>query len=265
MMKRIFIAAGIMIISGAVISAAAYGLGAGRSNEHIEYKTEDISAENLEIRTEYKDVSVVRGDKLAITYPDGENTSFSSAYNGDTYTAEHKRKKYNIFGSELDVFLDLSQEDEDRGILLEVPEDFTGEIEIGASAGNVSASEISGKLRINVSAGSAELTNCSDTEVKADSGSISANGLSGNIKLEASLGDIRISDCSGDIKLICDMGEIHAENVEGRSIYAHNSWGDIDLTINGSESEYKVNGIGEGEKTIEASAEMGEKRIRFMK
>ena len=319
-MKKSFIAAGIMIISGAAAAAAAFALGAGRSDGPAEYKTETINAEKLHIIAEYNDISIVRGNELAITYPAGEDAVFSSFYEDGTYTAECGRRVYNVFGLELDLSLDLDTNDGSRTVRLEVPESFDGSIAVELPAGDAEISGLNCGLDIELSAGNINIKDCMDIKANAGAGNIYAESVSGNIELVSSAGNIEIRDCSGNtvlysntgrikaaggtfeniecsaelgsieaenisasnislvnekgdiscknirgnIAMKLDMGDITAENISGDRITADNSLGDIDLKINGSEQEYKVNGIGESEKTVDTSNGVGETNIEVV-
>lgn len=103
-------------------------------------------------------------------------------------------------------------------------------------------------------------------------GDIFMNSVASNsIAAESDSGDISGETVSAaEIKLLGNMGDIEIGGVEGANIYAETQSGDIDLSVNGSENDYIVNGRSSGgdiagKNIINASAGAGDVSIEFLK
>ncbi len=108
-------------------------------------------------------------------------------------------------------------------------------------------------------------------ECKNGLGDIVMNSVASNsIAAESDSGEISGETVSAaEIKLFGNMGDIEIRGVEGANIYAETQSGDIDLSVNGAENDYIVNGRNSGADTagkniINASAGMGDVNIEFL-
>lgn len=232
-MKKLFLAAGIMIITGAVISTAAYFSGAGKSNTPIEYKEEPIHATNICLNSKYTDILIIRGDELSIKYPYIDTSSPIITNNDNIFTAEFDNKTNSkIDFSIFSLNFNLSNENH---ITLEIPESFNGSITINSSAGDLNASDVNGILNIDMDMGDAYISNCSDTYAKLNTGDISASNISGNINLSTELGDIKVSKCNGSIELLTEKGNIDLMDGNFQDITCNTNSGNVSinyLTVN---------------------------------
>lgn len=226
-MKKLFLAAGIMIITGAVISITAYFSGAGKSNTPIEYKEEPIHAANICLNSKYTDILIIRGDELSIKYPYSDTASPIITNDDNTFTAEFDNRTHSEI--DLSIFsLNFNLNNENH-ITLEIPESFNGSITINSSAGDLNASDVNCILNINIDMGDAYISNCSDTYAKLNTGDISASNISGNINFSTELGDIKVSKCSGSIELLTDKGNIDLMNGDIQNSKCSTNSGNISI------------------------------------
>ena len=240
--NKFFIAGGILIVSGAVVSGAAFLAGAGQHYETAEYKTVDIAAENIRITAEQRDIRVIRGESVKLTYPEGDGMIFSGKLEGGTYIAEHRRRP-EIFG------LDFERTNNDMDIVLEIPEGFYGIIDIYTDMGDISCSSVSGGM-ITLGTGMGDV----DTENTA-----------GNMSISTGMGDISCGAVSGEtVTLETDLGDIEAEDADG-NISVRSSMGDVEIDLSGAEGEYTVNGKGSGPKKVTAETDLGDVHIGYMR
>jgi hypothetical protein len=85
-------------------------------------------------------------------------------------------------------------------------------VEVSTRSGDVSASGLSGPVRLT-----------------AISGDISASGLSGPADLNSSSGDIDVHDLSGTASLAASSGDVEGNRLSSRTVHARTGSGDVDL------------------------------------
>lgn len=240
--NKFFIAGGILIVSGAIVSGAAFLAGAGQHYETAEYKTVDIEAKNIRIMAEQRDIRAVKGDSIKLTYPEGDGMTFSEGLEGGTYIAEYKRKS-EVFG------LNFERTKNYMDIVLEVSEDFGGSIDIYTDMGDISCSSVSGSM----------------ITLNTDMGDIDTENTEGSLSISTGMGDVSCDSVSGEtITLDTDLGDIEAEDADG-NINARSSMGDVKIDLSGAEEDYTVNGIGSGTKKVTAETDLGDVNIGYMR
>ena len=245
-MKKLLIAAGILILSGAVISGAAYIAGAGRNREEPVYKTEEITAENIRLVTDNTDETVVEGDSFSVTYPTYEETNFTGQYENDTYVAEYSAENNTILGLDLHLSLELDATHQNV-ITVSIPNGFDGNIEVSTNAGDITVTDIDAKI----------------LKAQTDYGDIYIAETNADVETNTDIGDTKLHSLHGNISAVSDTGDTSAKNVNGDAIRIESRIGNIYLLVDGAENDYSVNGIENGQKTIYTKTDMGDTKIAF--
>ncbi len=278
--KIMMITASALTLLGAAISGFAILNGAA---SHIDVRThsQSVKAEGLD------SINInVAADCIIVTPSASENINIS-------YTS-HKTKQYTLKTENNSLFfesvpkrnLNLQWYDyiglnwgvKDNKILLEVPENFQAEVNLKTKYGDISVSNINGKIYAKASYGDIEIDRASDNiQAECDFGDIEIRNVSApSIDLSNKCGDIEIKNSSGDIQAECDLGDIEFENISAQNIKFKNHCGDIEGTINGSQNDYTVNTeTHSGKNSLQRSAggkyslwaecDLGDIEISFLK
>jgi hypothetical protein len=85
-------------------------------------------------------------------------------------------------------------------------------VQVGSDSGDVSASGLSGPVKLTTS-----------------SGDVSAGDLSGPAQLHASSGDITVHDLTGTASLEASSGDVSADDLGSGTVHARTGSGDVDL------------------------------------
>lgn len=245
-MKKLLIAAGIMILSGALISGAAYIAGAGRNHEKPVYKTEEISVKNIKLVADNTDITVINGNSFSVTYPFCDKTNFSGQYENDTYIAEYSAENNTILGLDLHLSLELDATHQNV-ITVSIPNDFDGNIEVSTNTGDITVTDIDAKT----------------LKSQTDYGDIYIAETNADVETNTDTGDTELHSLHGNISAVSDTGDTSAENVNGDTIRIESRIGDIYLLADGAENDYSINGVGDGQKTIYTDTDMGDTEITF--
>ncbi len=267
--KIILIAAAAVVVSGAVICAAAIGMGGARTaalEEKTETITEKITA--LSINTDYNDITLIPRDTDSITlhYTEGGRKKYDIASENGTLSVKDasdtggKRKWYERIDFE---FLDR---DNDRAhkMVIEVPRGLEADISAEVDYGDFEISGVKGRLSVKLDCGDVEIYGCdlSELECIADYGDIDIKNTNAkNIKLDNDCGDIDLEEVTGNIEAYCDLGDIEFENIAGDNLIFKNSCGDIEGTVRGNEADYAPDAA----KRLDADTDAGKVNIRFVK
>lgn len=269
--KIILITAGIVMIAGAVISAAAIGLGGAADND-ISYKSETITEKITAINgiIDCDDITIIPRDTdtINVHYASGGTKDYKVSAENSTLTVEYapdkngRLKWYDYINfSGLDF---MEHDNREHKIVIEVPRGFEADVSIENNYGDVSVSDIKGSLKLELDCGDAEIYGCDFTvlECEANYGDIDIKHTKAeNIKVNNDCGDIELEEVTGNITASCSMGDIEFENITGNNLIFENSCGDIEGTVRGNEADYAPG----GNKKLEADTDLGTVKIRFVK
>jgi lia operon protein LiaG len=175
----------------------------------------------------------------ASTLTDDEKFTVNKTDNEVTIKRSNSQKKFSIFH--------LGKLEEK--IELYIPENYSNDLDIWSSSGNIEFfSDISlGNINCNTMSGNLVGENnitAKDIDLKASSGNIRLDSLtSNNYKFEATSGNIRIDSLSGSGELQTTSGNIHAKFKDiTQHLNATASSGNVDLVIPKGLS-FEFNGI----------------------
>ena len=105
-------------------------------------------------------------------------------------------------------------------------------VAVTAEGGNVTASDLSGKVNVNTGGGDLSASGLSGTvDVTAQGGNITANGLSGNLNLDSGGGDLNGSGLTGRAAIATAGGNIGETGVDVPDLTADSGGGDVTLTF----------------------------------
>lgn len=265
--KIILIAASIAAVSGAVICAAAIGMG-GAKTDGLERKTKTISGKitELNIDTAYDDIKIVPRDTDSITlrYTEGKTKKYDIVSENEALTVKYAADKGKKWYERISFnFLNMEQ-DEAHKIVLEVPHGFEANISVENDYGDAEISDIKGKLNVNLACGDVEIYGCnlSALDCKADYGDIDIkNTKAETVKLNNNCGDIELEETTGNIEAYCDYGDIEFENIAGDNLIFKNNCGDIEGSIRGNEADYAPGAA----KRLDADTKVGTVNIWFVR
>ncbi len=192
----------------------------------------DSTCENIVIEEAVMNVEI-RQDKsiqnIKITYYEKEDTYYlSNNYSNVTKTYKAERIQPNKKMS-----YDFSN---DYSTLILVPENFSGDVTVKTSVGNMTLSGFnSKKMNLTSHVGNINLSNVNaeDTSIKNSTGNINLNGVSGEaLNVKNSTGNITLSSISVSTNLTLEnsSGNIIGDSVKSESIEATNSLGNISIS-----------------------------------
>lgn len=227
MHRNMMITAGGLIIVGAVAAGAALAMGAGSIGE-VRYKTEIIEAQTISIYSEYDNIIVEKsdGEEITIAYPDDREYSISD---------ENGKYVFRINNKEFDVLewykhININFSEENTSVILSLPKDFTGEVDVESTGADIFVSDIAaGSMSIKSTYGDIRSEN-TDCELNASSvsGNVYVSGSGESVSAESEHGNIRI--CSSEYNVVsisAQSGDIKTDNISCKALYARNKSGDI--------------------------------------
>lgn len=261
--KVTLITAGVAVVAGAGICAVALSMGA-MSNAGLQQNSQIINEKitAMDINVLYDNIVIVPEDinHIAIDYNTGETKHYNIKSDKGvlSFHAENTDRRLKWYEY---IKLDFRKKDENT-IYITVPYEFAADINITNNCGDVSVSEVKGKLNVKLDYGDLRIQKCdfSSLECEVDLGDTEVSSVrADNITVNNDCGDIEFKDVRGSINAYCDLGDIEFENIEGNSLIFNNDCGDIEGNILGSRDEYSPNGT----KKFEAKTNLGDVDINF--
>lgn len=150
--------------------------------------------------------------------------------------------------------------------IIYVPNEALNNLKITVNVGDVNISNIKlNDLTLNINTGDLDIESCNITSVSADvdTGDVDINVLNcNNITAEVNVGDLDIiSTDTAHISSKVNTGSIYYSGKITSSGDFKCNVGDIDLDLSGS--DYKVDGVGNGNAVIETKVDLGESKYNF--
>lgn len=256
--KKILIAAGIITVSGAVVSGAAavFLINSSAESGRIVTQTIDEDISKIDISVKLNDVRLISAatDKISVDYTDGGLKGCNIVVNGDTLEISNNTEEkawYDYIG------LDFGR---DGDITVIVPENMSIDARIKTMCGDIETEGLGGSLRADVGNGDVEISNC-DFNI---------------LECNAECGDVELKDSGGET-IICNInyGDIECERLRGSNIKLYSDCGDIEGFVSGDEADYTINTdvlIGEnrmrnrtgGKNILDVKTNTGDITLRFI-
>lgn len=105
-------------------------------------------------------------------------------------------------------------------------------VAVTAEGGNVTASDLSGKVNIDTGGGDLNASSLSGTvTASAEGGNITANSLSGNLTLDSGGGDLNGNGLTGRATISTEGGNIGETDVDVPNLTAASGGGDVTITF----------------------------------
>lgn len=277
--KIILITAGIMVFTGAVVSAAAMVFGSAVESDSSEIKTHTVteSISKINASSKYGDVRIIgtNTDVIKVTYGTGRFTDYKFSAENNTLSVEGVERT----DSKWYDLIDFSFRRDGDSVTIEVPENMAADIITEAGYGDTEISGVSGTVDLKNSCGDIKILNSNFTDVlcEAEMGDVEIENVNaGNIIVHHDCGDIDVEDTTGNMEVYCDFGDINIERISGGRIKLENNCGDIEGTILGNEGDYKVTAhtqLGDnnlrnsssGSKTLDVNNSSGDIDIEFVR
>lgn len=277
--KIMLITAGLLVIFGAGISAAAIAFGADREplgDVQTKLITEEISA--IEIAADTDDIRVIGADtdKIKLTYTTGKTKQYSfSSENGKLILKSIPRRNLRKSWTSL---IDLNFSKTPNQITLELPKGYAADTVLDTKYGDIYVSNICGNVTSNVACGDILIADCTPAELicKIDYGDIELNHVTADsADISNSCGDIEADTVTAaKLSASCDYGDIEFNRLLCDDTALTNECGDIECRLIGSESDYSINAetsLGDrnipnktsGLKVLRAETSLGDVEIKF--
>ncbi len=263
--KITLISAGAAALTGAVISAAAIAMGAGKSDSRISHRTETITDKiaSVSINVDYDDIDIIQRDidNIRVQCSENEIKKYNISSRNGILTIVNSEDERKLKWYEY-INLDFLNDDDIHRMVIEMPRGFEADLTIKNSYGDINVSGVKGSLNAELDCGDIEIENCVFTSLDctADYGDIEIKRTSAqNITADNDCGDIDFEEVEGNITASCDFGDIEFGYISGDNLIFNNSCGDIEGVIRGKKAEYEPGGI----KKLEAKSDMGDVRVRF--
>jgi len=189
----------------------------------------------------------IRGDVYVTTW-DKNTVKIHEIRKMDVYTeAEAKAvlKKTDVIYQQTGNTIRVGGEDNYRSYMsskfeVVLPSEFN--IDIGTSGGDISITELKGKVDLKTSGGDIDLVRIDGmVEAKTSGGDVSVKENKQSVVIKTSGGDIEISDVMGEVDAKTSGGDIIVENNKAR-VSANTSGGDIELRNIGAEVDAHTSG-----------------------
>lgn len=280
--KIMLITAGLLVIFGAGISAAAIAGGAGREplgDVQTKLITDEISA--IEIAADTDDICVVGAntDEIKLTYTTDKTKQYSfSSENGKLILKSIPRR--NLIKSWTSL-IDLNFSRTPNQITLELPKGYTADTVLDSKYGDIYISNICGNVTLNAACGDILITDCTSEELicKLDYGDIELKNVAADsADISNSCGDIEADTLTASkLSAYCDYGDIEFSRLLCDDTALTNNCGDIECLLIGSESDYAIYAIEtepsrgdrnipnktSGLKVFKAETSLGDVEIKF--
>lgn len=279
MNKKLIIAAAVSAVIGALILISAiFLIRNGEYENRCEGSTViDKNITAINISSTIGDIRILPSDtdKIKVTYAVGNNLicdikSENGILNISQFLDKSLKKWYdNILSFNFNA---------DYYILLEIPKNFTADINISAQYGDAEITGVNGNLTVEADFGDVEIESCNFKKLRAslDCGDIEVTDCkAAEMNVETDKGDCEITTSSGNMTVSTDLGSIELDGVSGDIFTLKNNCGDCIGTIIGKKSDYKINAeteLGEcnlenksdGTKLLDVSTELGDILIKFI-
>ncbi len=254
-----------LILGGALLLGCSYIMVKGditmfnSKDSHYIRKDYECSDEirDIDVTESSGTVIVQRGsvDKVSVSYSDKEKESLYDISESDGKLTIERRKDEGFHIFQIDFT--------DRKMVVTVPEDFKGDLNVTNTSGTVQMDNIDAEqVSIKNSSGSIKLK---DVSVEGDLG---VKNTSGSVKLT----DV---EAGGNVKAENTSGSIKFENLKsGGDISLETTSGSVKGTIDGKESDYRIRSSvssgscnlkdsDEGDKELNAHVTSGSIKINF--
>jgi len=268
--KVTLIIATICIISGIILSGIAFAA-AGFDFRRFSNGTPAVSTTYVAQSTDCQTITIKgisenyritqgSGSRIEVIYYEDEQTSFSIEEHGNTLVVTEKYKfVFMLFNFDFNSF--------QREVVISVPADFTGVIELNTSSGNIRIQGLDDCSSLQVSTKSGNI-NCDGANVSKN---LSLSSLSGNItckrvqaddlSLKATSGDVVCEDVTVKRDLSVDVtsgnittdrlqaatislqtrsGDIKVNVLSVTNLTCHATSGNINATVKGNENAYRI-------------------------
>ncbi len=263
--KVTLIAAGAVMLTGAVISAAAIALGAGKIDRGISYRTETITDKitSVNISVNYDDIDIIQNntDKITVHCTEGRTKKYNIVSQNGVLKIENSNDESKLKWYEY-INFDFLYDDDGHKMVIEAPRDFKADMQIKNSYGDVKVTGVNGALNAVLDCGDLEIENCSfsSLDCTADYGDIEIKyTLAQNINVDNNCGDIELEEVTGNITAECDLGDIEFRYISGDNLFFGADCGDIKGIIRGKRKDYEPAGT----KKLETKTNLGDINIRF--
>lgn len=189
----------------------------------------------------------IRGD-IVITTWDKNVVKIHEIRRMDVYTeAEAKAvlKESDVIYQKTDNTIKVGAEDSYRSYMYSkfevmLPAEFN--VDIGTSGGDISVSDLTGKVDLKTSGGDIDLVRIDGLVIaKTSGGDVSVRENKQSVTIKTSGGDVLISDVMGEVTATTSGGDITVENNKAR-VSAETSGGDINLSNIGAEVDAHTSG-----------------------
>lgn len=225
--RNMMIIAGSLIALGGVAAGAALAMGAGSVGE-VRYKTETISAETISIFSEYDNIIVEKSDSEEITIAYPEDREYSISEDNGNFVFRINNKEFDAL--EWYKHININFSEENTSVILSLPKDFTGNVDIESTGADILVSDISdGSMSIKSLYGDikSENTSC-ELNVSSESGNVYVSGRGESVSAESENGNIRI--CASEYNVVSvsnQNGDVKVDDISCKALYARNKSGDI--------------------------------------
>lgn len=227
--KVSLIIAGILLFIGLVVCVIAWTLsnsGFGEGEWKEQNAQFDKSVVSIETDLQTLDVSVkyIDGDKILVGYYENDKTKVICKEEEGVL----KVKKDGMNLSWLDFLSFGFSPNDDYGVTIGVPKDFSGELDLHATTGDVDVDGIKLKkdLSVNSTTGEIKLEDCAFE----------------NIIVANSTGETELDDVTAqDVKANSTTGNISAKNLIGKGFIGETSTGEVNLSDVELSGDMKVN------------------------
>lgn len=199
--------------------------------EHIDKDIEE-KGQNIEFHLVSSNVTVKPSDdgQIHISYDNTEETYFELKETGSSITLTQRHKGDFVTG-----FISFSSFDEIQ-VVLSLPADRDGTLNIGAASSEISISDISMKENMEISSVSGNITikDCKTARLNANatSGEIELASIeTKSIEINTVSGDVSVSDVTPDIpvSIASTSGNVYTEDIKATSFGVETVSGEITL------------------------------------